>query len=757
MSINREDALNYHSQGQPGKIEVVPTKLLSSQLDLALAYSPGVAEPCKEIAANPDDVYKYTAKGNLVAVITNGTAVLGLGNIGPAAAKPVMEGKGVLFKKFSGIDVFDIEINSTDPDDFIRIVESLEPTFGGINLEDIKAPECFKIEEELRKRMNIPVMHDDQHGTAIISSAALLNALEVVGKSIAEVRITISGAGAAAISCTRLYHSLGARKGNIVMVDIDGVIRKDRQGMPEAQMEFATDRDLHQLSDAIKGSDVFIGLSAGGVLKAEMLTSMAVNPIVFAMANPTPEIDYNLAIATRPDVIMATGRSDYPNQVNNVLGFPFIFRGALDVRATEINEAMKLAAVKAIAELAKEPVPDIVNKAYGDNTITFGRTYLIPKPLDPRLITSISPAVAKAAIDSGVAKKPITNWEQYDIELQQRIGIDQKLMTRMITQAKGHPKRVVFAEADHPKILKAVQVIVNERIAVPVLLGDAKKIAEVAEAIGVNIKGIEILDPNKAEERIQHYAEVFFKKRQRKGITLSEAIEIMRNRDYFAAAMVETGDADAFISGLTHDYAESIKPALQLIGSQKDIRRIAGMYIMINKKGTFFFSDVTMNENPTAEELVEIVAQTAKTVRFLGFEPKIAMLSYTNFGSSKGEVPNKVAKATELAKRRYPDLIIEGDIQANVALDTALQQEMYPFSALAQEGANTFIFPDLASGNIAYKLLQEIGGTEAIGPLLLGMEKPVHILQMGSSVREIVNMTAVAVVQAADMSKNIKP
>jgi malate dehydrogenase (oxaloacetate-decarboxylating)(NADP+) len=757
MSINKEDALNYHSQGQPGKIEVVPTKLLSSQLDLALAYSPGVAEPCKEIAANPDDVYKYTAKGNLVAVITNGTAVLGLGNIGPAASKPVMEGKGVLFKKFSGIDVFDIEIDSTDPDDFIRIVESLEPTFGGINLEDIKAPECFKIEQELRKRMKIPVMHDDQHGTAIISSAALLNALEVVGKSITDVRITISGAGAAAISCTRLYHSLGARKENIVMVDIDGVIRKDRQGMPEAQMEFATDRDLHNLSDAIKGADVFIGLSAAGVLKAEMLSSMAANPIVFAMANPTPEIDYNLAIATRPDVIMATGRSDYPNQVNNVLGFPFIFRGALDVRATEINEAMKLAAVKAIAELAKEPVPDIVNKAYGDNTITFGKTYLIPKPLDPRLITSISPAVAKAAMDSGVAKKPITNWEQYDVELQQRIGIDQKLMTRMITQAKGHPKKVVFAEADHPKILKAVQVIQNERIAVPVLLGDAKKIAEVAEAIGVNIKGIEILDPNKAEENIQRYAEVFFKKRQRKGITLSEALEIMRNRDYFAAAMVETGDADAFISGLTHDYAESIKPALQLIGSQKDIKRIAGMYIMINKKGTFFFSDVTMNENPSAEELVEIVAQTAKTVRFLGFEPKIAMLSYTNFGSSKGDVPNKVAKATEMAKRKYPDLIIEGDIQANVALDTALQQEMYPFSALAQEGANTFIFPDLASGNIAYKLLQEIGGTEAIGPLLLGMEKPVHILQMGSSVREIVNMTAVAVVQAADLSKNIKP
>lgn len=756
MSINKEDALNYHTQGQPGKIEVVPTKLLSSQLDLALAYSPGVAEPCKEIAANTNDVYKYTAKGNLVAVITNGTAVLGLGNIGPEAAKPVMEGKGVLFKKFSGIDVFDIEINSTDPDDFIRIVESLEPTFGGINLEDIKAPECFKIEQELRRRMNIPVMHDDQHGTAIISSAALLNALEVVGKSIGEVRITVSGAGAAAISCTRLYHSLGAKKENIVMADIDGVIRKDRQGMPEAQMEFATDRDLHTLADAVDGADVFIGLSAGNVLKPDMLQRMAVNPIVFAMANPTPEIDYHTALATRSDVIMATGRSDYPNQVNNVLGFPFIFRGALDVRATEINEDMKLAAVKAIARLAKEPVPDIVNKAYGDDTLLFGKNYLIPKPLDPRLITAISPAVAKAAMDSGVARTPIDNWEQYDVELQQRIGIDQKLMTRMITQAKTHPQRVVFAEADHPKILKAVQVIRNEGIAVPILLGNAGKIAEVADSIGVALKDIEIIDPLHAPEKIQRYAEVFFSKRQRKGITLSEALEIMRNRDYFGAAMVETGDADAFISGLTHDYAESIKPALQLIGPQPDVKRIAGMYVMINKKGTFFFSDVTMNENPSAEELAEIVRQTAQAVRLLGFEPKVAMLSYSNFGSSKGVIPNKIAAATQRAKALCPDLLIEGDIQANVALDTALQQEMYPFSALAQEGANTFIFPDLASGNIAYKLLQEIGSTEAIGPILLGMEKPVHILQMGSSVREIVNMTAVAVVQAADLSKTNK-
>jgi malate dehydrogenase (oxaloacetate-decarboxylating)(NADP+) len=748
MSINKEDALNYHSQGQPGKIEVVPTKLLSSQLDLALAYSPGVAEPCKAIAANPEDVYKYTAKGNLVGVITNGTAVLGLGNIGPEASKPVMEGKGVLFKKFSGIDVFDIEINATDADDFIRIVESLEPTFGAINLEDIKAPECFKIEEELRRRMRIPIMHDDQHGTAIISSAALLNALEVVGKSIDQVRITISGAGAAAISCTRLYHSLGARKENIVMVDIDGVIRQERTGLADAQMEFATTRDLHTLADALKDADVFIGLSAGNVLKPDMLLTMAKQPIVFAMANPTPEIDYNLAIATRSDIIMATGRSDYPNQVNNVLGFPFIFRGALDVRATEINEAMKLAAVKALAELAKEPVPEIVNKAYGDDRITFGPKYLIPKPLDPRLITKISPAVAKAAMDSGIARKPIENWEQYELELQQRIGIDQKIMTRMISQAKTNPKRVVFAEADHPKILKAVQLLQAECIAIPILLGNKAKIEEAAQIIGVDVTGMHIIDPLMEEANVKAYAEVLFQKRQRKGVTLFEAEKLMRSRDYFGAMMVELGDADAFISGLTKDYAESIKPALQIIGPSKGTKRVAGMYIMINKRGTFFFSDVTMNEHPTAEELVDIAFQTANAVRIMGFEPKIAMLSYTNFGSNKGEVPSKVALATHLAKQKYPDLIIEGDIQANVALDTVLQKEMYPFSALAEHGANTFIFPGLASGNIAYKMLQEIGSTEAIGPLLLGMEKPVHILQMGSSVREIINMVAVAVVQA---------
>jgi malate dehydrogenase (oxaloacetate-decarboxylating)(NADP+) len=750
MSINREDALNYHSSGQPGKIEVVPTKLLSSQLDLALAYSPGVAEPCKEIAQNPEDIYKYTAKGNLVAVITNGTAVLGLGNIGPEASKPVMEGKGVLFKKFSGIDVFDIEINATDPDEFIKIVQSLEPTFGGINLEDIKAPECFKIEQELKKRMRIPVMHDDQHGTAIISSAALLNALEVVGKKIEEVKITVSGAGAAAMSCTKLYHAFGARKENITMVDINGVIHEQRTDLSDIQMEFATQKSCRTLKEAIVGADVFIGLSAGNLLTPDMLQAMASNPIVFAMANPTPEIDYELAVSTRTDVIMATGRSDYPNQVNNVLGFPFIFRGALDVRATEINEAMKMAAVKAIAQLAKEPVPEIINKAYGDDTITFGAKYLIPKPLDPRLITTISPAVAKAAMESGVARKSIENWDAYETELQQRIGIDQKLMTRIINRAKTNPKRVVFADADHPKTLKAVQILLTEKIAIPVLLGNKNKITKAAESLGISLEGLQIIDPNEQEQKLAQYAQVLYQKRQRKGVMHFEAEKLMHSTDYYGAMMVEMGDADAFISGLTKDYAESIKPALQIIGPKKGHGRVAGMYVMINKKGTYFFSDVTMNEHPSAEDLAEIANQTAQAVRLLGFEPKIAMLSYTNFGSNKGEVPSKAAAAAHIAKQKYPDLIIEGDIQANVALDTALQQEMYPFSQLAQHGANTFIFPGLASGNISYKLLQEIGNTEAIGPILLGMDKPVHILQMGSSVREIINMTALAVVQAGN-------
>jgi malate dehydrogenase (oxaloacetate-decarboxylating)(NADP+) len=752
IDIRRQDALNYHSQGQPGKIEVIPSKMLSSQLDLALAYSPGVAEPCKDIAANKEDVYKYTSKGNLVAVISNGTAVLGLGNIGPEASKPVMEGKGVLFKKFAGIDVFDIEIDCTDPDELIRIVKSLEPTFGGINLEDIKAPECFKIETELRKIMHIPVMHDDQHGTAIISGAALLNALELVKKKLTDIKIVVSGAGAAAIACVKLYRSLGVKRENIVMSDIDGVIRTDRPGLHDSHKEFATDRNIFTLGEAITNADVFLGLSAGNIFTADMLQRMAKNPIVFALANPTPEIDYDLAIKTRKDIIIATGRSDHPNQVNNVLCFPYIFRGALDVRATEINEEMKLAAVHAIAELAKEPVPDIVNKAYSVDTISFGKEYLIPKPLDPRLITSISPAVAKAAIDSGVAKTPITDWEEYHTRLQQRIGIDEKLMSRIIGRARQNPKRVVFAEADDPKILKAAQIILDEGIGTPILLGRKEKINKLIEEHNLDLQGLLIINPLEEKQKMKHFGHLLYEKRQRKGVTPKEGQKLMRDRNYFGSMMVETGEADALISGLTKDYSATLKPALQVLGIEKGVNRVAGMYIIISKKGTFFFADTTVNENPTADELVDIIGLAARTVRFFDVEPRIAVLSYSNFGSNKGEVPEKAALVTKKAKAKYPDLIIEGEMQANIALDTKLQQENYPFSALAAEGANTLIFPDLDSGNIAYKLLQEIGGAEAIGPLLMGMGKPVHILQLGSSVREIVNMVAIAVVDAHSYS-----
>ena len=755
--IRRQDALNYHTQGQPGKIEVVPTKTLTSQLDLALAYSPGVAEPCKEIEANKENAYLYTAKGNLVGVISNGTAVLGLGNIGPDASKPVMEGKGVLFKKFAGIDVFDIEVDCSDPEQFINIVKSLEPTFGGINLEDIKAPECFRIEQELRKCMNIPVMHDDQHGTAIISSAALLNALEIVKKKIENVKFVVNGAGAAAISCTKLYIALGAKIENIVMLDKDGVLKQGRPDLDEYRIGFATARDVNSLAEAVVGADVFIGLSVGNVLTADMLRTMAKNPIVFALANPVPEIDYNEAIAARKDIIMATGRSDHPNQVNNVLGFPYIFRGALDVRATEITEDMKLAAVKAIANLAKEPVPDIVNKAYGETSISFGRDYLIPKPLDPRLITTISPAVAKAAMHTGIARKPIEDWEAYTIELQKRIGIDQKLISGIMNRARQTPQKVVFAEADNYKILKAVQHIQDEGIAIPILLGRKEKIKSIIKEHHLELGACQIIDPFEEKARREQYGDLFYKKRQRKGLTPIEARRLMRDRNYFGSMMVETGEADAFISGLTKDYATSIKPPLQVIGVEGNgIDRVAGMYIILNKRGTFFFADTTVNVNPNVEELVEIVALTASTVRFFDIEPRIAMLSYSNFGSSKGEIPEKVAKATKLAKERYPDLIIEGEMQANIALDTKLQQENYPFSALGEEGANTFIFPDLASGNIAYKLLQEMGGAEVIGPILMGMKKSVHILQMGSSVREIVNMTAIAVVDALDINDSKK-
>jgi len=752
--IRKQDALNYHTQGQPGKIEVVPTKMLSTQHDLALAYSPGVAEPCKEIAANKEDVYKYTSKGNLVAVITNGTAVLGLGDIGPEASKPVMEGKAVLFKKYAGIDSFDIEIDEKDPDAFIKIVKALEPTFGGINLEDIKAPECFKIETELREKMNIPIMHDDQHGTAIISSAALLSALEIVGKKIDEVILVVNGAGAAAVSCTKLYFALGLKRENLIMCDSKGVINMERENLDESKKQFATTRKIKTLQEAVKGCDVFVGLSVADILTPEDILAMAKDPIVFALANPNPEIAYDLAKKTRPDIIMGTGRSDHPNQINNVLGFPYIFRGALDVRATEINEEMKLAAVRALAELAKEPVPDVVFQAYGIDRIEFGRDYLIPKPLDPRLITTVSPAVAKAAMDSGMAKNPITDWGAYHKQLLKRIGIDQKLTSRIIDIAKQKPKRIVFAEADHLKILKAAQVLQDEKIAQPILLGSREEIERLCHEHSLELGECKIIDPREEKDLTVLYAKAYHEKRQRKGITLKDAERVMRDRNAFGAMMVEFGEADALISGLTKDYPKTILPSLQIIGMAEGVNRVAGMYIIMNKKGTFFFADCTVNQDPNTEELVEIIGLAGRGVKFFDMEPRVAVLSYSNFGSSKGEIPTKTRDAVKLAKVKFPDLILDGEIQANVAFDTELQKEIYPFSALAEKGANTLIFPNLASANIAYKLLMEIGGAEAIGPILLGMKKPVHILQLGSSIRDIINMAAIAVVDAQLHEKN---
>ena len=754
IKIRKQDALDYHTKGQPGKIEVTPTKELSTQLDLALAYSPGVAEPCKEIAANREDVYKYTSKGNLVAVITNGTAVLGLGNIGPEAAKPVMEGKAVLFKKYAGIDSFDIEINEEDPDKFIEIVKALEPTFGGINLEDIKAPECFKIETVLREKMNIPIMHDDQHGTAIISSAALLNALIVAGKKIEKIVLVVNGAGAAAVSCTKLYLALGLKKENLIMCDSKGVIHKERPGLDASKLEFATTRKITTLQEAVKGADVFIGLSVADILKPEDILSMAKDPIVFALANPNPEIAYDLAKKARPDIIMGTGRSDHPNQINNVLGFPYIFRGALDVRATEINEAMKLAAVRALSELAKEPVPDIVFQAYGVDKIQFGKDYLIPKPLDPRLITTVSPAVARAAMESGIATNPITDWDKYNTDLLKRIGIDQKLTSRIIDLAKKKPKRILFAEADHIKILKAAQILHDENIAHPILLGSRVEIDRLVKEHSLELGDCKIIDPREEKELTEKYAQVYHERRGRKGTTYQDALRQMRDRNAFGAMMLEFGEADALVSGLTKDYSKTILPSLQIIGMAPGVKRVAGMYIIMNKKGTFFFADCTVNVDPTADELVGIIGLASRGVQFFDIEPRVAVLSYSNFGSSKGDIPEKTKEAVRLAKEKYPALILDGDIQANVAFDTELQQEIYPFSALAKQGANTLIFPNLAAGNIAYKLLMEIGGAEAIGPILLGMKKPVHVLQLGSSIRDIVNMAAIAVVDAQIHEKN---
>jgi malate dehydrogenase (oxaloacetate-decarboxylating)(NADP+) len=744
----KQDALDYHSQGRPGKIQVVPTKPTTSQRDLTLAYSPGVAEPCLKIANNKDDVYKYTAKGNLVAVISNGTAVLGLGNIGPEAGKPVMEGKGLLFKIFSDIDVFDLELDTENVDDFVKIVKALEPTFGGINLEDIKAPECFEIERRLKQDMNIPVMHDDQHGTAIISGAALLNACEIQKKKIDKIQVVVSGAGAAAVSCSKMYLSLGVKKENLVMFDINGLIDIHRTDLDDIRMSFATTRKgISNIGEAMKGADVFIGLSAANVISPDMLVGMAKNPIVFAMANPNPEIAYELAIKTRKDLIMATGRSDYPNQVNNVLGFPYIFRGALDVRATSINEAMKIAAVKAIAELAKKSVPEAVNLAYNARNLKFGRDYIIPKPVDFRLITEVSTAVAKAAIESGVARKIITDWDAYNEELRKRLGLDDAIMRAVTTKAKMDPKRVVFAEADNYKILKAAQIVKDENIAIPILLGNREKIQAIIDEHALELGGVEIIDQMQNPEKTQQYAEALFKKRQRKGVSsMRDATKLLRDRNYYGASMVEFGEADAMISGLTKNYGATIKPALQVIGVEPGVKRVAGMYMMMTKKGPVFFGDTTVNVDPTAEELVDITLLIDKSVKQFNIKPRIALLSYSNFGSNDGVTPNKVRETVKLLHKNHPEIVVDGEMQGNFAINNELLQDNFPFSTLADAPANTLVFPNLESGNIAYKLLQELGGAEAVGPILLGLNKPVHIVQLGSSVREIVNMVTIAVV-----------
>ena len=750
----KQESLDYHKSGRPGKIEVVPTKKHSSQRDLSLAYSPGVAEPCIKISKNIDDVYEYTAKSNLVAVITNGTAVLGLGDIGPEASKPVMEGKGLLFKIFADIDVFDIEVNACEVDKFVEVVKSIAPTFGGINLEDIKAPECFEIEKRLKKELDIPIMHDDQHGTAIISAAALLNALELADKKIDAIKIVINGAGAAAMSCANLYLSLGAKKSNIIMLDSQGVIRKDRNNLTKEKAFFASDRNLNTLDEAMCRADVFLGLSSGNIVSKEMIKSMAIAPIVFALANPNPEISYNDAISARDDIIMATGRSDHPNQVNNVLGFPYIFRGALDVRATCINEEMKLAAVRSIAELTKEVVPDTVNLAYGEKVITFGPEYIIPKPLDNRLISVVAPAVAKAAIESGVAQRNISNFEEYAQELNKRLGLDNKLVRRITSKAKRNPKRIVFAEAEHYKILKAAQEVKDEGIAIPILLGREGRIRQLIEDNVLDLDDVQILDPKSDEqrERRNQFGHILFEKRKRKGMALPEAQKLMRERNYFGSMMVDQGMADAFISGISRNYPSTLRPALQIIGTEDGVDKVAGMFILNTKKGTLFLADTTININPTAEELANIAMLTAKTVRRFNVFPRIALLSYSNFGSSTNSKVAKITEALKIINDAEPNLSVDGEIQADFALNKEKREQIFPFSDL-KENANTLIFPNLESGNIAYKLMQEFDDVEAIGPILIGMKKPVHILQLGCSVREIVNMVTIAVIDAQTKRK----
>ncbi|MFD0761866.1 NADP-dependent malic enzyme [Lutibacter aestuarii] len=754
-SRTRREALLYHAKPTPGKIQVVPTKKYATQRDLSLAYSPGVAEPCLEIEKDVNNVYKYTAKGNLVAVISNGTAVLGLGDIGPEASKPVMEGKGLLFKIFADIDVFDIEVNTKDVDKFIETVKNIAPTFGGINLEDIKAPEAFEIERRLKEELDIPVMHDDQHGTAIISAAALKNAIEITGKDISKVQIVVNGAGAAAISCTRLYLALGAKKENVVMCDSKGVIKAGAENLSPQKQEFATAKNLNTLEDAMVNADVFIGLSIGDVVTPKMLKSMAKDPIVFAMANPTPEIAYNLAVKTRKDVIMATGRSDHPNQVNNVLGFPFIFRGALDVRASKINEEMKMAAVHALANLAKESVPEQVNITYGETNIQFGREYIIPKPFDHRLITEVPPAVAKAAIESGVAKEPIIDWETYKETLAERLGTGSKLMRMIMTKAKSDPKSIVFAEADHLDVLKAAQIIFDEGIGKPILLGNKEIIQELMEEINFDAE-LPIIDPksNEEKERRNKYAQVYWEKRQRNGITLLDAQKWMRERNYFAAMMVNEGEADALVTGYSRSYPTVVKPMLELIGKQKGVSKIAATNIMLTSRGPIFFSDTAINIDPSSEELANIAYMTSVGMKMFGFEPTIAMLSYSNFGSSDTKIADKISKAVELMHEKYPDVVIDGELQADFALNPKLLKEKFPFSKLNGKKVNGLIFPNLESANIGYKLMKEFNKIDSIGPIIMGLKKPVHIIQLGASVDEIVNIACVAIVHAQEKQKH---
>lgn len=746
----KKEALIYHESGRPGKIEVIPTKPYSTQYDLSLAYSPGVAEPCKKIAERPDDVYKYTAKCNLVAVISNGTAVLGLGDIGAAAGKPVMEGKGLLFKVFADVDVFDIEIDRKSVEDMIETIKAISPTFGGINLEDIKAPECFEIETRLKKELDIPVFHDDQHGTAIISAAGLLNALELNGKKIEDIKVVVNGAGASGISCSKLYMSLGVKPENLLMLDSKGVLSEDRDDLNIYKKEFARKTKLKTLADAMKGADVFLGLSKAGLVSKDMLRSMAKDPIVFAMANPDPEISYEDAVDARDDVIMATGRSDYPNQINNVLGFPFIFRGALDVKAKSINEDMKKAAVYALADLAKQEVPEAVNLAYKSKNLVFGKEYIIPKPLDPRLITTITPAVAKAAMDTGVARHKIENWEAYKIELMKRMGLYNQLINSIRIKAIQNPKKILFGDANHYNVLKAVQVVKLEGIADPIMLGNKEEILRIAEENQVDITGIPIVDNRSPKEakRIEKYAQILFEKRQRKGLTYQDALDLMYNRNYFGVMMVEAGEADGFLCGFSTKYAETIRPALQIVGTNNSLKHIAGMYIVITKKGPFFFADTTVNIRPEARAIADTTLLTANEVRKFNMVPKIAIISYSNFGAIRDGSPARAREAVEILHRDYPDLIVDGEMQANYAFNSAMRMSKFPFSKLKDMDVNTIIFPNLSSGNIAYKMMQEIGDAEVIGPIMLGIRKPIHVMQMGSSVREIENMAAIAVIDA---------